>query len=122
MTAPAIYERVCIDLSCNPLRDLFWPHADWWEFPVSCPICGTIDVSRFPVEEYDDPICMECWQRNRHKDYDYWHCFDCDKFLSGFDHMTLQHQGISLFLCREHFDWRKGHETYEGRYDRRYTA
>lgn len=111
MARGPIFDQIVREQRFSPFSDLVWPDPAWWAFPTACPICGKIDASQFLVPQYDDPICIECWQCNRHHEPESWHCFDCDKFLSGFDRMVLLHQDVALFLCREHFEWRIEHAS-----------
>lgn len=102
-----IYDEIVREQRFSPFLDLTWPDPAWCAFPTACPICDTIDASQFPVPAYDDPICIDCWRLNRHKEPEQWRCFDCDTFLrEPSDRMVLWHQGVALFLCREHFEWR----------------
>ena len=78
---------------------------DQCPMPTECPICGSVDWSKFLVPQYDDPICIECWQCNRHKEPDLWHCAECGKFLRGLDRCVLwQPPETTTFLCLEHLD------------------
>ena len=107
-----IWAQTMRDLDCNPWTVVVDAMKRCTPCPHVCPICGEVDVTRFLVRQYDDPICHECWQLNRHSEPEAWHCFDCEKFLRGGDRMVLWHRGVALYLCREHFDWR--HQTTEG--------
>lgn len=82
-------------------RDLLAEDPDW---PL-CRICGAIWLTPFA-----DPgnLCNQCLMLRRDENPECWHCFDCDEFLDGFNRTVFWHQGIPLFLCREHFDWRSG--------------
>lgn len=99
-----IFDQIVAELRFSPFLELSWPPPEWWNFPTACPICGTLDLSQFPVPEHDDPICQNCWIMNRHKEPELWHCSDCGKFLEGFDRMVVWCMVGALYLCREHFD------------------
>lgn len=80
-------------------RRLLAENPDW---PL-CRICGAIWLTPF-----DEPgnVCNQCLILRRDLEPEQWHCFDCDEFLGGLERMVFWHQGVALFLCREHFDWR----------------
>ena len=101
-----IFDQLVTELHFSPFRELEWPPPEWWGFPTACPICGTLDLSQFPVPEHADPICQECWIHNRHINWREWHCADCGAFLRGLDRMALASGYTLTFLCREHFEER----------------
>jgi DNA-directed RNA polymerase subunit RPC12/RpoP len=103
-----IWAQTMRDLDINPwtvVRNVL----DQSPMPTECPICGSFEWSKFLVPQYDDAICIECWQRNRHREPELWHCADCGKFLGGWDRMVLQVsvRDGAAFLCRTHFDARR---------------
>lgn len=101
-----IFRQLEIEQRFRPFDDLTWPEPSWWNLPTACPICGVVDCSQFAVEQYDDPICQECWFRKRHLQPQLWHCADCGVFLPGLNHYVLRDGSEVIHLCRQHFEAR----------------
>lgn len=95
-----IWEQAIRDLDANPWT-VVTNALDQCPMPSACPICGSFEWSKFLVPQYDDAICVECWQCNRHKEPEQWHCVDCGKFLRSSERMFMASQRV--FVCPEHF-------------------
>lgn len=98
-----IFDELTDELRYSPLSEHFWPPEEWAEFPKPCPICDRIDAHRVPVEQYHDPICVDCWQCNRHLAPEQWHCIACGKFLEALDRCVMWILNRPMFLCGKHY-------------------
>lgn len=98
-----IWAQTIRELDCNPWGTLEAVDTILaWGFPTMCPICN-FNTGRECVPAYNDPICTWCWQLNRHREPELWHCADCGEFVSDGKRMQVVEAGAVVIVCPEHF-------------------
>lgn len=98
-----IWAQTIRELDCNPWGALEAVDTILaWGFPTMCPICN-FNTGRECVPAYNDPICTWCWQLNRHREPELWHCADCGEFVSDGKRMQVVEAGAVVIVCPEHF-------------------